>query len=195
LGLQDITRDFGSGFVLLFERSIQPGDLVEVDNYLGTVERVRARSVVLRTLDHISIIVPNSKFITSNVINWSYANPMSRLRLAAPVAYGSDVDKVRSCLLQAASEHSQVLKFPVPSVVFLGYGDSALDFQLFVWIRDPALQIPITSDLYFRMEELFREHQVEIPFPQRDLHLRSGNWPIRLASDIETFAPGQIEPR
>ncbi|MEM8602362.1 MAG: mechanosensitive ion channel domain-containing protein, partial [Cyanobacteria bacterium P01_H01_bin.121] len=177
-GLQDIARDFGSGLVLLFERAIQSGDFIQVDNYMGIVERVGARSIILRTLDHVSVIVPNSQFITSNVINWSYGNPLSRLRIEAPVAYGCDVETVRSCLLQVADEHPQVMKFPVPKVVFLGYGDNSLNFQLFVWISEPGSQLLVTSDLYFAMETLFRAHQVEIPFPQRDLHVRSGSLPI-----------------
>ncbi|MEM8605386.1 MAG: mechanosensitive ion channel domain-containing protein, partial [Cyanobacteria bacterium P01_H01_bin.121] len=152
-----------------------------------------ARSMVLRTLDHVSIIVPNSQFITSNVINWSYGNPLSRLRLDAPVAYGCDIQTVRSCLLQVADEHPQVIKFPVPKVVFLGYGDNSLNFQLFVWISDPGAQLLVTSDLYFAMETLFREHKVEIPFPQRDLHVRSGSLPIQLSPDLEAVIQTFLE--
>ncbi|MFZ9739801.1 MAG: mechanosensitive ion channel family protein, partial [Prochlorotrichaceae cyanobacterium] len=184
-GLQDIARDFSSGLILLFERSVQAGDFIEVDNYSGTVERVGARSILLRTLDSVSIIVPNSKFIRDHVINWSHENPISRLRLAAPVAYGSDVQKVRSCLLQAAKEHPQVVDTPTPRVFFLGYGDNALNFELFIWIRDPSQQLPVTSDLYFRIEELFRLHQITVPFPQRDLHVQSGGLPMQFSPQVE----------
>lgn len=184
-GLQDIARDFSSGLVLLFERSIQVGDFIEVDNYMGTVERVGPRSVLLRTLDQISVIVPNSSFISNNVINWSHDNPISRLRLSTPVAYGSDVEVVRHCLLTAAAEHPEILSQPEPKVVFLGYGDSSLDFEIFAWVRDPARQVLIKSELFFRIEEQFRRHQVEVPFPQQDLHVRSGHLPIQLSPTLE----------
>lgn len=192
-GLQDIARDFSSGLVLLFERSIQAGDFIEVDRYMGTVERVGARSIVLRTLDQISVIVPNSAFISNHVINWSHENPVSRLRLPMPVAYGSDVETVRSCLLQAAKEHPKVRVIPPPKAVFLGYGDNALKFELFVWIAEPAAQLPITSDLYFRVEELYRKHQVKVPFPQRDLHLRSGTVPLTLSPDLQSSLTTLLE--
>ena len=184
-GLQDIARDFSSGLVLLFERSIQVGDFIEVDEHMGTVEKVGPRSILLRTLDQISIIVPNSQFITHNVINWSHDNPVSRLRLQAPVAYGSDVEVVRSCLLTAALRNPEVLQSPAPKVVFLGYGDSALNFEIFAWIREPDRQLPITSDLFFSIEEQFRAHGVEVPFPQQDLHVRSGHLPIQLSPALE----------
>ena len=184
-GLQDIARDFSSGLILLFERSVQAGDFIEVDNYNGTVERVGARSILLRTLDSVSIIVPNSKFIRDNVINWSHENPLSRLRLSAPVAYGSDVQLVRSCLLKAAQDHPQVMDSPKPRVFFLGFGDNALNFELLIWIEDPSQQLPVTSELYFRIEDLFRHHRINVPFPQRDLHLRSGFLPVQLSPHLE----------
>jgi small-conductance mechanosensitive channel len=183
-GLQDIARDFSSGLVLLFERSIQAGDFIEVDNHMGTVERVGARSILLRTLDQISIIVPNSAFINNNVVNWSHGSSLSRLRLAAPVAYGSDLEVVRSCLLMAAHSHAKIAQTPTPQVMFLGYGDNALNLELFVWITEPSQQVPITSELFFKKEEQFRKYQVQVPFPQRDLHVQTA--PIPLAFSPET---------
>lgn len=101
------------------------------------------------------------------------------------MAYGSDVEVVRRCLLTAAAEHPDILANPEPKVVFLGYGDSCLDFEIFAWIRDPARQVLIKSDLFFRIEEQFRQHKVEVPFPQQDLHVRSGHLPIQLSPALE----------
>ena len=178
-GLQDIAKNLGSGIVLLFERPIQVGDFVQVGEYMGTVERIGSRSTVVRTLDRVSIIVPNSRFLETEVINWSHDNPVSRLRLPVGVAYGSDMSAVKSALLEAAQQNAQVLKVPPPRVLFVEFGDSSLDFELLVWCADPSQQYVLKSDLYFAIEEQLKAAGVEIPFPQRDLHLRSGQLPSR----------------
>lgn len=183
-GLQDIAKNFGSGLVLIFERPIQVGDFVEVGEYLGTIERIGARSTVIRTLDHISIIMPNSRFLEDEVINWSHDNPVSRLHIPVGVSYSSEVEIVRQALIEAAQEHPYILKQPRPHVLFIGFGDSSLDFELLVWTRDPSQQVYLKSDLYFRIERLFRDRNVEIPFPQRDIHVRSGNLPVSLPADV-----------
>jgi small-conductance mechanosensitive channel len=186
-GFQDIAKNFGSGIVLIFERPIQVGDFVEVGEFLGTIERIGARSTLIRTLDQVSIIIPNSRFLEDEVINWSHDNPVSRLHLPVGVSYSSDVETVRSVLLEAAKNHPFILSHPKPSVLFQGFGDSSLDFELLVWTRDPSKQLFIKSDLNFRIERLFREHQVEIPFPQRDLHVRSGTLPITVPDDLSVW--------
>jgi small-conductance mechanosensitive channel len=183
-GFQDIAKNFGSGIVLVFERPIQVGDFVEVGEFLGTIERIGARSTLIRTLDQVSIIMPNSRFLEDEVINWSHDNPVSRLHLPVGVAYASDVDKVRDVLIEAAQNHPFILSHPKPHVLFQGFGDSSLDFELLVWTRDPSKQLYIKSDLNFRIERLFRENQVEIPFPQRDLHVRSGALPLAVPEDL-----------
>ncbi|MCM1983500.1 mechanosensitive ion channel family protein [Lyngbya confervoides] len=175
-GLQGIAKNLISGLVLLFERSVQVGDLIEVGDYVGVVERVSARNLIVKTLDRVSVIVPSSKVLEDIVVNWSHDSLTSRLHLPIGVAYGSELEKVKTLLLQAAQEHPQVLKAPLPAVVFVGFGDSSLDFELLIWIKEPSRQLFIRSDLYFRIDALFREHGIEIPFPQRDLHLRSGQW-------------------
>ncbi|MGK7927587.1 MAG: mechanosensitive ion channel family protein [Spirulina sp.] len=185
LGFQDIAKNFASGLVLLFERSIQVGDFIELETQMGTVEEVGARSIILQTLDKISIIVPNSRLLEDEVINWSHSNPISRLHIPLGVAYGSNLNQVKQILLQAAEEHSEVLESPPPSVIFLGFGDSSLDFKLLVWSADPSRQIVLKSDLYFRIEELLTREGIEIPFPQRDLNLRSQNLPIQLSPQLE----------
>ncbi|GAB4275748.1 MAG: hypothetical protein Fur0025_00250 [Oscillatoriaceae cyanobacterium] len=184
-GFQDIAKNFASGLVLLFERPIQVGDFVEVGEYTGTVERIGSRSTTIRTLDRISIILPNSRFLENEVINWSHQDPISRIHIAVGVAYGSDIKAVETALLDTAKEHPHVLKVPPPRVMFKGFGDFSLDFELLVWSNTPEEQYWTKSDLYFRIEQLFRERQIEIPFPQRDLHLRSGTVPLELSPELQ----------
>jgi potassium-dependent mechanosensitive channel len=184
-GLQDIAKNFGSGLVLVFERPIQVGDFVEVGGFQGTVERIGARSTLIRTLDQVSIIVPNSRFLEQEVINWSHDNPVSRIHLPVGVSYSSDVGVVRSVLLEAANGHPRVLNTPAPQVFFLGFGDSSLDFELLVWTAEPSKQLPLKSDLYFRIEELLRQHKIEVPFPQRDLYIRADRLPVEFSPHVE----------
>ncbi|NJO43148.1 MAG: mechanosensitive ion channel [Cyanobacteria bacterium CRU_2_1] len=185
LGLQDLAKDIGSGLMLMFERPIQVGDFVQVGGFEGTIERIGARSTLVRTLDHISIIVPNSRFLSAEIINWSHDNPVSRLHLPVGVAYGSNMDVVRSALLAAATEHPKVLASPRPQVIFKGFGESSLNLELLVWIAEPSKQLILKSELYFSLEAQFRKHQIEIPFPQQDVHVRTGNLPIELSPQLE----------
>ena len=185
-GFQDIARNFASGIVLLFERSIQVGDFIQIGSHLGVVEEVRTRSIVLKTLDRISIIVPNSRLLSEEVINWNHRRSVTRIHIPIGVEYGSDVKKVKSALLQAASEHLEVLRNPVPQVFFTEFGDSSLNFELLIWTSDPSRQFPLKSDLYFRIEELFRERQISVPFPQRDVHLKTEDVPIKLHPQLES---------
>ncbi|WP_414618949.1 mechanosensitive ion channel family protein [Calothrix sp. CCY 0018] len=184
-GFQDIAKNFGSGLVLLFERPIQVGDFIEVGNYMGNVESIGARSVTIRTLDRVSIIVPNSRFLEDEVINWSHHNPISRIHVPIGVSYSADVKVVKKALLEAGKNHPEVLSVPQPQVLFTGFGDSSLDFELLVWINAPSHQISIKSDLCFRIEAALKEYKIEIPFPQRDLHLRTGELPVKLSPEIE----------
>jgi small-conductance mechanosensitive channel len=148
------------------------------------VKQVNLRSTEVVTLDAISIIVPNSEFLESRVVNWSHGSPISRLRLPVGVAYGSDPEAVRTALVEACGEHPDVLKQPPPRVFFTGFGDSSLDFQLLAWISQPMRQYDIRSDLNFRIEAALRHHGITIPFPQRDLHLRDGALPIELPQEL-----------
>ncbi|MGK7932885.1 MAG: mechanosensitive ion channel family protein [Microcystaceae cyanobacterium] len=175
-GFQDIIKNFTSGFVLIFERSVQVGDFIQIGDLMGTVEHIGARSTEVRTLDQVSIIVPNSRFLVNEVINWSHRNPVSRIHLPVRVAYESDINDVKTALLDATKDYPQILTTPIPKVVFKGFGDSSLDFVLLVWIADPSKQPLVKSDLYFRLEASLRRHSIEIPFPQRDLHIRSSSF-------------------
>ena len=174
-GLQNIASNFISGLVILAERPITVGDRVEVAGIAGQVQHIRARSTVIVTNDNITMIVPNTKFIDSPVTNWTYGDPRVRFRLPVGVAYGSDVNKVREALLAAASENTNTLKDPAPSVFLEKFGENSIDFELVVWSSEMSYRPRrYRSDLNFAMEQKMREAGIEIAFPQRDLHIRSG---------------------
>ncbi len=173
LGLQNITSNFISALILLFERPVQVGDFVEVGGVQGRIRVIKARSTVVETLDNVSIIVPNSNFIFENVTNWSYRDSKVRIHISVGVSYGSDVDLVAETLLQVGRAHPEVLDNPEPKIQFLEFGDSSLNFDLLVWIEDSPRQYFVRSDLNFAIVKAFREQDITIPFPQRDLHIQS----------------------
>lgn len=175
-GLQNIASNFISGLVILAERPITIGDRVEVAGVVGQVQQIRARSTVILTNDNIAMIVPNSKFIDSPVTNWTYSDPRVRFRVPIGVAYGSDVNKVREALIAAGRSNSHVLEDPAPSVFLNKFGESSIDFELVVWSSEMSHRPSrFKSDLNFAIEEKLREAGIAIPFPQRDLHIRSGS--------------------
>ncbi len=176
VGLQTIASNFISGLVILAERPISLGDRVEVGNVTGQVEKIRARCTIIRTNDNISMIVPNSKFIEEPVTNWTYGDPRVRFRIPIGVAYGSDLEKVREALIAAGKENENTLADPEPSVFLDKFGDSSIDFELVVWSSEMSYRPRrYRSDLYFGIARKLREAGIEIPFPQRDLHIRSGS--------------------
>lgn len=182
LGLQNIVHNFVSGLIILAERPIAIGDRIEIGGVAGQVRKIRLRSTTVLTNDNIVYIVPNSDFITHTVINWSHGDPRVRIRLPVGVAYGTDTAKVEKLLLHVALGHPKVLREPAPSVFFTGFGESALSFELAVWTVEMTLQPRnFRSELFFAIEKIFRENHIEIPFPQRDLHLRSGNFVLQSA--------------
>jgi len=172
-GVQNITNNFISGLIISLERPIQVGDFINVNELVGTVKRIGARSTEIITLDKVSIIVPNSRFLESEVINWSHGDPVSRLRIPVGVAYGSDTEEVKTALLEAANAHPDVLLIPAPQVWFQEFADSSLNFDLLVWTGEPKTQPRIKSDLNYLIVKSLNRHQIEVPFPQRDLNLRS----------------------
>jgi small-conductance mechanosensitive channel len=185
-GLQNIASNFISGLVILAERPITIGDRVEVAGITGQVQQIRARSTVIRTNDNIMMIVPNTKFIDSPVTNWTYGDPRVRFRIPVGVAYGSDIPKVRDALLAAGRENPNTLKDPAPSVFLEKFGDNSIDFQLVVWSSEmSARPSRYRSDLNFAIEQKFREAGIELPFPQRDLHIRSGTLRVQNIEDKE----------
>ncbi len=176
-GLQEIISNFISGLILFMERPVQVGDVVTVGDVQGDVQQINIRSTVVRTRDGVSIIVPNKSLITSEVINWSHGEQRTRLTLNFGAAYGSDVQKVKALLVQAAEEDERVMKYPKPEVEFAAFGESELQFVLYVWLPTPEITARrrVRSNVNSRVDELFAENGVEIPFPQRDLHLRSSD--------------------
>src|SRR5205809_1817982 len=174
-GLQNIASNFISGLVILAERPITIGDRVEVAGILGTARQIRARSTVIVTSDNIAMIVPNSKFIDSPVRNWHYGDERVRFRLPVGVAYGSDVNKVREALIAAAREHSATLNDPEPTAFLETFGDSTIDFELVAWTQEMSYQLRrFRSDLSFLIYKHFTGAGIEIPNPQRALHIRDG---------------------
>jgi len=184
LGLQNVTSNFVSGLIILFERPIKVGDRVQVGGITGDVVQISPRATIVVSNDNIAIIVPNSEFVTSSVINWSYTDRDVRFNIPVGVSYSSEPQEVKKLLLEVAAEHGGVLKQPQPDVLFDSFGDSSLNFVLRVWTRDytsrPGV---IRSDLNYAISKKFKERGVEIPFPQRDLHLRS--------SEVNFAAPAQ----
>ena len=174
-GLQNIASNFISGLVILAERPITVGDRVEVAGIVGQVQHIRARSTVIVTNDNITMIVPNSKFIDSPVTNWTYGDPRVRFRIPVGVAYGSDIDKVRTALVAAGKENPHTLSDPEPSVFLEKFGESSIEFELVVWSSEMSYRPRrYRSDLNFAIERKLREAGIELAFPQRDLHIRSG---------------------
>jgi small-conductance mechanosensitive channel len=174
-GLQNIASNFISGLVILAERPITVGDRVEVAGIVGQVQHIRARSTVIVTNDNITMIVPNSKFIDSPVTNWTYGDPRVRFRIPVGVAYNSDIAKVRAALVAAGKENPHTLSDPEPSVYLEKFGENAIEFELVVWSSEMSYRPRrYRSDLNFAIEKNLREAGIELAFPQRDLHIRSG---------------------
>jgi small-conductance mechanosensitive channel len=173
-GLQYLAADIASGFILLFERPVRVGDRITIGEDEGDVQSINLRTTVVTTNDRVSIIVPNSRLVSQRLINWSYGDPRARIAIPLGVAYDTDVDLVTKTLLKAAEEIDNVLKNPPPKVQFLKFGDWSLDFRLLVWTNRPRLHTQIRSDINYRIERLFREARIEIPFPQTELRLREG---------------------
>jgi small-conductance mechanosensitive channel len=174
IGLQDIAKNFVSGLIILLERPVQVGDRIEVGDVTGDVVEIRARATVVRTNDDVHLIVPNSRFISDTVTNRSYGHHRVRYRIPVSVAYGTDPRKVRAALLDAAARSSSVLTEPPPVVWFRQFGESSLDFDLLCWTTSMLSQpSAFRSELNYLVHDALKEHRIEVPFPQRDLHIRS----------------------
>jgi small-conductance mechanosensitive channel len=183
-GLQYIAADIASGFILLFERPVRVGDRITIGEDEGDVQSINLRTTVVTTNDRVSIIVPNSRLVSQRLINWSYGDPRARISIPVGVAYDSDIELVTKTLLSAAEGVENVLTDPPPNVQFLKFGDWSLDFRLLVWTNRPRRHTQIRSDINFRIERLFREANIEIPFPQHELRLRAGSLPVDAADQL-----------
>jgi len=189
-GLQFIAGDIASGFILLFERPVRVGDFISItgpDNKIteGRVQSINLRTTIVITNDHIAAIVPNSKLVNQNLINWSYGERRSRISIPVGVAYESDVDLVTETLKRAAEGVEFVLEEPKPKVQFLSFGDYSLNFRLLIWTNRPRRHTQIRSDINYRIQRLFKEAKIEIPFPRQDLSLRGGALQLAPANNEE----------
>ena len=185
-GSQNLINNFISGLILLIERPIRVNDMVEVNNTYGKITHVGLRCTQVRTFSNIDIMVPNSTFLESNVTNWTLTDDLVRAELFVGVIYGSPVEKARALLLEAARAHEKVLSTPAPEVMFMDFGDSALILRLYVWVRmrSPADRDRVLSDLRFSTDTLFRENNLVIAFPQRDVHMNTAKpLEIRMVRD------------
>lgn len=185
-GLQNITSNFISGISLLLERPIKVGDRIEVGETSGEIVKIGLRATTVLTNDNIAIIVPNSDFMTKEVVNWSYNDKKVRLRIKIGVGYSSDVRLIEKILLEVAEKNGDVLKDPAPAARFMGFGDSALDFELQIWTTE-LIHRPgkLTSDLYFSIFEALNKHNIEIPFPQRVVHIEKNERQKESRSDSD----------
>ena len=182
-GLQNIINNFVSGIIILAERPISIGDRIDVAGVAGRVTKIQLRSTTVVTNDNITMIVPNADFISNTVTNWSHGDPKVRIRVPVGVAYGSDLKLLQRLLLEAAEEHPKALRDPSPVVLFTEFGDSSLNFELGVWTQEmTATPIHFTSQMNFIIEQKLRENDIVIPFPQRDLHVRSSLSPTQGSS-------------
>ncbi len=172
-GLQNVVNNFASGLILLFERPVRVGDAVVVGNVWGTIQKIGLRSTILLTLDQSEMIVPNGDLVSEKVINWTLTDSRARLFLPLGVAYGSPVARVLEILEETAAASAQVLEDPRPEALFMEFGDSSLNFELRVWVKDVRQRLAIRSAVLTDLDRRLRDAGIEIPFPQRDLHLRS----------------------
>lgn len=172
-GLQNITSNFISGLIVLFERPISIGDRVLVNGIEGDVQEINIRSTTVKSLNNISIIVPNSEFISKDVVNYSYGDPTYRLVIDVGVSYGSDLDLVLKALNEVAEENTSILKHPKHDVHLRSFGDSSWNMKLFVWVANVKDHYRIMNELNQAIVRKFRAYDIEIPFPQRDINFRN----------------------
>jgi potassium efflux system protein len=172
-GLQEIVSNFVSGLIVLFERPIRPGDVVTVGDISGTVSKIKIRATTITDWDRKELIVPNREFVTGRLINWTLTDPVTRVVFKIGAAYGTDPEKVRDVLLEIAQKTPNVLADPAPSVVFQQFGDSSLDFNLRVFVPHIDYLISTRNNIQYAIDKAFKKEGIQIPFPQRDLHIKS----------------------
>lgn len=170
MGIQEVFNNFTCGIILLFDRTIQINDIIEVDGIVGKVKEISMRTTKIVTVDYIDILIPNSKFVNDKVINWTHNNEATRFSVSVGVAYGSDTQLVEKILIEAASSHGKIEKSQKPIVQFKDFGDSSLNFDLYFWSFENFIIEKVKSDVRFKIDLLFRENNIEIPFPQRVVH-------------------------
>ncbi len=171
LGLQTLFQDIISGIFILLDKTLHVNDIIEIEGKVGRVFEIRLRTTRAVTVNDRVIIIPNHKFLTNSLYNWTQNGTLTLEAVNIGVAYGSDVEKVKRILIEVAQKHPKVLKTKKPDVLFLDFGDSALLFRLLFTINDSFSQLKIKSDLRYEIDKKFREENIQIPFPQRDIHI------------------------
>ncbi len=172
-GLQEIFANLVSGIILLFERPIRVGDTVTIGDVSGKVSRIQMRATTVIDWDQKELIVPNKTFITSQLVNWTLSDAITRIVIPVGIAYGSDIKLAHKVMLDTVRSMPLVLSEPEPSVLFLGFSDSSLNFSIRIYVNELGHRLPATHDLHVRLDQAFRENNITIPFPQRDIHVRS----------------------
>jgi len=172
LGIQQLFNDYASGIVMLIERTVKIDDVIELDDgTIGKVLSIGIRTSTIETRDNIAIIIPNSKFVDNSVINWSHIKAKTRFNVSVGVAYGTDIKHVRSILLDIADNNKSIVKKPKPFVLFKDFGESSLDFSLIFWLNETWAAERVKSDIRFQINTEFAKNKIQIPFPQRDVHM------------------------
>jgi small-conductance mechanosensitive channel len=192
-GSQNVMNNFISGLILMLERPVRAHDVVEVDGNHGTIEKIGARSTQIRSTDGRHIIVPNSFFLESNVVNWTLSDDLIRAKVSVGVIYGSPTRLVEELIRRVIDEDDQVLQVPQPIVIFEDFGDNALIFDVYFWVqaRSPMEVRMVQSRVRFRIDDLFRQHELVIAFPQRDVHIdSSAPLEVRVLTDNGRATPG-----
>ena len=174
-GLQTIVSNFVSGIILLVERPIKEGDWIEASGFSGTVKKISVRSTQIETFDRAMVVVPNSELIAGSVLNWTHSNETGRVRVSVGVSYDTDPKRVERLLLKVGKSHEMALKSPEPFVRFQQFGDSSLDFDLIIYVKDKNYMFQVRSELHYSIFELFKKEGIEIPFPQRDLNIKGNS--------------------
>ena len=175
-GLQKVVSNLVSGVILLMDKSIKPGDVIQMGESYGRIQSLGARYVSVVTRDGTEYLIPNEDLITRQVINWSFSNPLVRLKIPVGVSYSSDVPTAMRAMRDSAAKIPRVLASPTPFCLLMGFGDSSVDLELRFWISDPENGIAnVCSDVRLAIWERFAKQGIQIPFPQRDVHLRSSN--------------------
>ena len=189
-GLQKIVSNFISGIIILVDKSIKPGDVVEIGDVYGWVRKLDTRFVSVVTRSGKEFLIPNEDFITKEVINWSYSDELVRVDAEVGVSYNSDLRVVQELMMEAIKEKDRILSEPSPNVLLIDFGDSSVNFELRFWISDPRNGIQnIRSEILLSIWDNFKEHNIEIPFPQRDYHLKS------LPEDLNEHLRSELEKR
>jgi potassium-dependent mechanosensitive channel len=181
-GLQEIVANFVSGLIVLGERPIRVGDVVTVGDVTGTVTSIRARATVMTDFDNKEMLIPNKAFITERVTNWTLSDQTTRLLIPVGVAYGTDPEQAQRVMLAAVESITDVMREPVPTVFFIGFGDSSLDFEIRAFVDAFSKRLRVRHEINVAVAHALAEAGIEIPFPQRDLHIRS-------AAGLEPFLP------